>query len=91
VPGAPPSLPRGLAVLLLAAGLLFTANAETLSLPALDDCFYARKGVEMARGGLGFTVTFNGEPNFQNPPLPFWILGTGFRVLGENDFAARLP
>jgi len=30
-------------VLLLAGALLFAANAGTLSLPALDDCFYARK------------------------------------------------
>ena len=79
------------AILLLAALALFTANARTLSLPAIDDCFYARKGVEMGRRGPSFTVTINGEPTFQNPPLAFWILGLSFRTFGENDLAARLP
>jgi len=77
-------------LLLGAAGLLFTANPG-LSLPSLDDCFYARKGVEMARAGDLSTVTWNGVPTFQNPPLQIDILAAAFRLAGENDFAARLP
>lgn len=45
----------------------------------------------MARSGRFFTVTWNYHPNFQNPPLQTWILGQSFRIVGENDFAARLP
>ncbi|HEY7161570.1 MAG TPA: glycosyltransferase family 39 protein, partial [Acidobacteriota bacterium] len=45
----------------------------------------------MARGGRFFTVTWNYRVNFQNPPLQPWILGQCFRIVGENDFAARLP
>lgn len=86
----PPSL-RTLVVLLLTGALLFTANAERLPLPALDDCFYARKGVEMRERGSFLTVTWNQLPTFQNPPLPFWILGRSFALLGENDLAARMP
>jgi 4-amino-4-deoxy-L-arabinose transferase-like glycosyltransferase len=71
--------------------VLFCANASRLSLPSLDDCFYARKGVEMARSGNVATVTWNGRPTFQNPPLQIWILARSFRLLGENDLAARLP
>jgi len=78
-------------VLLLAAGVLFTAGIGRLSLAALDDCFYARKGVEMARSGSFFTVRWNGLVTTQHPPLQFWILGRSFAVFGENDFAARLP
>lgn len=76
---------------LAAAALLFTANSYSLSLPSLDDCFYARKGVEMARSGNWLTVTWNGLPTFQNPALPVWILASSFRLFGENDLAARLP
>jgi len=76
---------------LAAAALLFTANSSRLSLPSLDDCFYARKGVEMARSGNWLTVTWNGSPTFQNPALPVWILASSFRLFGENDLAARLP
>jgi 4-amino-4-deoxy-L-arabinose transferase-like glycosyltransferase len=80
-----------MAVLLLAGAALFTANARALSLPALDDAFYARKAVEMERGGRVFTVTWAGRPAFQNPPLQIWLTARAFALFGENDFAARLP
>ena len=80
-----------LLVLLVAGAVLFSANAGSLGLPAIDDCFYARKGVEMARRGPSFTVTWNGEPTFQNPPMAFWALAGSYTLLGENDFAARAP
>jgi 4-amino-4-deoxy-L-arabinose transferase-like glycosyltransferase len=82
---------RELVVLLLAGALLFTANARKLSLPALDDCFYARKAVEMERSGHVFTVTWAGQPAFQNPPLQIWLTARSFALFGENDLAARLP
>jgi 4-amino-4-deoxy-L-arabinose transferase-like glycosyltransferase len=73
------------------ASSVFVLKSNVVSLRSLDDCFYARKGVEMARSGRFFTVTWNYRPNFQNPPLQTWISGQSFRILGENDFAARLP
>ena len=82
---------RTLIVLLLLTFLVLSANAGKLSLLSLDDCFYARKGVEMGRSGRFFTVTWNYKATFQNPPLQFWILGRSFQLFGENDFAARLP
>lgn len=77
--------------LLFAAAMLYTANAQKLPLPALDDCFYARKAVEMARAGNVFTVTWHGSPTFQNPPLQIFLMAKSIDVLGENDLAARLP
>lgn len=88
---AAPRPHRELAVLLLAGALLFTANARDLSLPALDDCFYARKAVEMERAGRFFTVTWADQPAFQNPPLQIWLTARSFALFGENDLAARLP
>jgi 4-amino-4-deoxy-L-arabinose transferase-like glycosyltransferase len=82
---------KNLVVLLVAGLLVLTINAGKLSLLSLDDCFYARKGIEMARSGRFFTVTWNYKATFQNPPLHFWILGKSFQIFGENDFAARLP
>jgi 4-amino-4-deoxy-L-arabinose transferase-like glycosyltransferase len=79
------------AVLFLATFLAASANIRALPLPALDDCFYARKGVEMARRGGFYTVTWNGSPTFQNPPLVPWLLARSFSAFGENDVAARLP
>jgi 4-amino-4-deoxy-L-arabinose transferase-like glycosyltransferase len=82
---------RSLVLLLLSAAFLFSANAEYLSLPALDDCFYARKAVEMARRGSFFDVTWNEQPAFQNPPLQIWLMSRCMLLFGESDFAARLP
>lgn len=82
---------RSLAGLLLAALVLFTARMGDLSLPSLEDAFYAREAVEMARAGRAFTVTWNGIPTHQHPPLHLWLVARAFRLLGEHDFAARLP
>ncbi|MGH7731620.1 MAG: ArnT family glycosyltransferase [Candidatus Eiseniibacteriota bacterium] len=78
-------------MLLVGALAVYTANPFGIRLRAVDDCHYARKGVEMARSGSFFTATWNGRPDFQYPPLQFWLLGRSFTLLGENDLAARVP
>ncbi len=83
--------PRTLAVLLLAALVLFTARIDSLSLPSLEDAFYGREAVEMARSGRVYTVTWNGLPTHQHPPLHLWLVARTFDALGERDLAARLP
>ena len=82
---------RPIIVLLLAALVLFTARIGDLSLPSLEDAFYAREAVEMARSGRVYTVTWNGAPTHQHPPLHLWLVARTFDALGENDLAARLP
>ena len=82
---------RPIVVLLLAALALFTARIGDLSLPSLEDAFYAREAVEMARSGRVFTVTWNGVPTHQHPPLHLWLVARTFDALGERDLAARLP
>jgi 4-amino-4-deoxy-L-arabinose transferase-like glycosyltransferase len=98
-PGASPDvLPLALrerswpiGVLLLAALILFTARMGHLSLPSLEDAFYAREAIEMARAGRIYTVTWNGAPTHQHPPLHLLIVARTFDTLGERDLAARLP
>ena len=83
--------PRQIVVLLLAALVLFTARIGDLSLRSLEDAFYAREAIEMARAGRVYTVTWNGEPTHQHPPLHLWLVARTFDALGERDLAARLP
>jgi 4-amino-4-deoxy-L-arabinose transferase-like glycosyltransferase len=90
-PIGPGAAARTLGVLLLAALALFTARIGTLSLPSLEDAFYAREAVEMARAGRVYTVTWNGIPTHQHPPLHLWLVSRTVAVLGERDLAARLP
>ena len=96
MPGEAPPVPalerpRTLAVLLLAALVLFTARIDGLSLPSLEDAFYGREAMEMARSGRIYTVTWNGLPTHQHPPLHLWLVARAFDALGERDLAARLP
>ncbi len=90
-PVAPPNVPRELLVLLIASGLLFSANAPRLSLLSMDDAFYARIALEAERSGRFFTMTWADRPNFQKPPLQSWLVGRFFAVFGEHDWSARLP
>ena len=83
--------PRTLVVLLLAALVLFTARMGDLSLASLEDAFYGREAVEMARSGRVYTVTWDEVPTHQHPPLQLWLVARTFDVLGERDLAARLP
>jgi len=83
--------PRGTALLLaLAAGLLlFRLGAVPLLGP--DEPRYARVAVEMHRAGEWVRPTLRGEPWLEKPPLYYWLAGAAFRLLGENETAARLP
>ena len=45
----------------------------------------------MARSGRVYTVTWNGLPTHQHPPLHLWLVARTFDALGERDLAARLP
>jgi 4-amino-4-deoxy-L-arabinose transferase-like glycosyltransferase len=83
--------PWTVAILLLSALVLFTARIGELSLASLEDAFYGREAVEMARSGRVYTVTWNEVPTHQHPPLHLWLVARTFDVLGERDLAARLP
>jgi 4-amino-4-deoxy-L-arabinose transferase-like glycosyltransferase len=80
-----------LAALFAAAAFSFLAGAATEPLKGIDDCRYARKGLEAWHSGSFFEVTWGGRPDFDYPPLQFWVLGRSFALLGESDLAARLP
>lgn len=82
---------KRLGALLLAAALLFAVRIHALSLPSLEDAFYAREAVEMLRAGRAYTVTWDGEPTHQHPPLQLWLVSRAMAALGETDLAARLP
>src|SRR5574342_703402 len=75
------------ALFALAAG----ARIFEPGLHSLDDCFYARKAVEMLRAGSWLTVRWGGAPTWQNPPLQLDLIAVSFRAFGIHDAAARLP
>lgn len=79
-----------LLVFLLAALLLF-ANLHIGGLSGYDDAFYAHEGRRMLEGGDWWNVRFNGNLNFEYPPLFIWLEAASFALLGVSDFAAKFP
>ena len=78
---------------LLFLGCLAFHVAGTWSLPLIDrdEPRFAEASREMLERGDYIVPYFNNQFRFDKPPLTYWCQVTSFRVLGENDFAARLP
>ena len=51
---------------------------------------YAECAREMLRNGSYFVPTLWGEPHLTKPPLTYWAIAGGMRVLGRNAWGARL-
>ena len=71
--------------------LLLVFRLGQVPLLGPDEPRYARVAVEMARANEFVTPTLAGEAWLEKPPLYYWLAGLGFRVLGENETAARWP
>jgi len=74
----------------LSALLLFNSLHRS-GLAGYDDAFFAHQGKEMALSGDWRNIHFNGQLAFEYPPLFIWLEAASFRLLGINDFAAKLP
>jgi 4-amino-4-deoxy-L-arabinose transferase-like glycosyltransferase len=60
-------------------------------LSGYDDAVYAHEARTMLRSGDMWTVTLNGNPDFDKPPLFIWLLAISFKLFGATDAAAKLP
>jgi 4-amino-4-deoxy-L-arabinose transferase-like glycosyltransferase len=56
-----------------------------------DEAHYAELTREMVRAGNWLVPTLDGLPFIDKPFLFHWLQGAAFTVLGETEFAARLP
>lgn len=79
---------------LLALGLLifFLSIYGTWKLPLIgpDEPRYAEIGRTMVLTGDWVTPRLAGIDWFEKPALTYWLVGLGFRFLGNSEFAARL-
>lgn len=81
---------RGMALLLFAAvTLLLFLGTRGLNEP--DEGRYAEIAREMTVSGDWLVPHLNGIEHFQKPPLLYWLTASSVRVLGANEWAARLP
>ena len=56
-----------------------------------DEAFYAESAREMIELSDWLTPHFNYEFRFEKPVLYYWLAAVSYLVLGESEWAARLP
>jgi len=78
-----------LGLLALTAVVIF-AGTHALPLTDPDEVFYAGTAKEMLESGSLLTPVLFGEPNFEKPPLAYWLLMASFRAFGVHAASARL-
>jgi len=76
---------------LLAAALIFFAPLRVGDLAGYDDAMYAHIAKGIAQTGDWLTLTSNGFPALEHPPLFHWVLAALFRAFGFSDSIAKLP
>jgi 4-amino-4-deoxy-L-arabinose transferase-like glycosyltransferase len=76
-------------VLGLALVLLFYHLGDG-SLHDWDEAIYAQVAREILPSPSGTTLTWNGAPFFHKPPLHFWYTALMYKMIGVNEYAARL-
>ena len=88
---AAPAGVRNFALLFL--GCLAFHLAGTWSLPLIDrdEPRFAEASREMRERSNYVVPYFNEQYRFDKPPLTYWAQIASYHLLGENDFAARLP
>jgi len=85
---APFGLAHGVVPLAWAAAVATALMARPL-LP-VDETRYASVAWEMWRGGNYLVPHLNGAPYSDKPPLLFWLIAAGWRVIGPVELWARL-
>ena len=81
---------RGWLLLFLSIAAFYLWGLGSLPLVGPDEPRYAEVAREMfARHDL-ITPTLGGLPWFEKPPLLYWLMIAGYRVLGVSEYAARL-
>ena len=93
-PAFPPTWPRHPAAVylgLMAAAVFVIALAlDALPLTDPDEVFYAQTAREMLATPSPLTPLLFGQPQFEKPPLTYWLLAASFALLGEHPWTARL-
>lgn len=82
---------RLIVVLALFSACLFLVGLDKMPLTDPDEVFYAQTAREMLDRGEWVTPYIFGEPQFEKPPLSYWLTILSYKAFGVNEFAARFP
>ncbi len=81
---------KRISILFLVCCALFLAGNGLFSLTDPDEVFYSLSAKEMAAKNEWLTPMIFGQPQFEKPPLTYWLLEIAFKTWGESPFTARL-
>jgi len=76
-------------VFLLIAAILYCGSMNRLSLTDPDEVFYSQTAKEMMQQDSYVTPLIFGHPQYEKPPLIYWLLIAAFKVAGVTRAAAR--
>ena len=82
---------RALALLFCALAVFHCLGNWAMPLLDRDEPRFAEASREMRQSGDYVVPHFNGADRFDKPPLIYWLQCGAYALLGENEFAARLP
>src|SRR5215831_10461538 len=80
-----------LIVLLVAAAVFLGTMVSPPSLQDDVDAVQAQIAHTMLDSGDWVTARLDGVKYLEKAPLHYWLMAVSFRVLGVNDWAARIP
>jgi 4-amino-4-deoxy-L-arabinose transferase-like glycosyltransferase len=81
---------KRISILFLICYALFLSGNNLFNLSDPDEVFYSLTAHEMAAQHEWMTPLIFGHPQFEKPPLTYWLLETAFKTWGESPFTARL-
>jgi 4-amino-4-deoxy-L-arabinose transferase-like glycosyltransferase len=82
---------RNYALLFVGCVLFHIAGTWNLPLIDRDEPRFAEASREMIESGDYVVPYFNNHLRLDKPPLTYWAQIASYKILGENDFAARFP
>ncbi|UBF26848.1 glycosyltransferase family 39 protein [Kovacikia minuta CCNUW1] len=72
-------------------GLAFFWNLGSTGLVDETEPLFAEAARQMTVTGDWVTPYFNSETRFDKPPLIYWLMAIAYRIVGVNEWGARLP
>lgn len=77
--------------LFLIGWLAFFGNLGNIGLIDETEPLFAEAARQMVVTGDWITPYFNGETRFDKPALIYWLMAIAYKIVGVNEWGARLP
>ncbi|MBE9014518.1 glycosyltransferase, partial [Pseudanabaenaceae cyanobacterium LEGE 13415] len=72
-------------------GITFFNQLGSIGLVDETEPLFVEAARQMTVTGNWITPYFNQMTRFDKPPLVYWLMAIGFKTIGVDEWAARLP